>query len=68
MHRIIASRYAEQVPQEEMKLDNRRVWYLPHHGVYHRRKPDKIRVVFDCSAVYKGESLNRQPPADHLHV
>ena len=33
-------------------------WYIPHHGVYHPRKPDKIRVVFDCSARYAGISLN----------
>lgn len=31
----------------------------PHHGVYHPRKPAKIRVVFDCSAEFQGESLNR---------
>ena len=36
-------------------------WYVPHHGVYHAKKPDKLRVVFDCSAKYKGTSLN-----DHL--
>lgn len=35
-----------------------RTWYLPHHGVYHPRKPNKIRVVFDCSATYGGVSLN----------
>lgn len=56
---LIASNYAELVPQEEMKLDDGRIWYLPHHSVYHPRKPDKIRVVFDCSAVYKGQSLNQ---------
>lgn len=27
-----------------------KTWYIPHHGVYHPRKPIKIRVVFDCSA------------------
>ena len=59
MNGIIASNYAELVPQEEMELDDGRIWYLPHHGVYHHRKPDKIRVVFDCSAVYKGQSLNQ---------
>ncbi|KAJ8333778.1 hypothetical protein SKAU_G00410970 [Synaphobranchus kaupii] len=37
------------------------VWYIPHQGVYHPRKPDKIRVVFDCSAKYDGTALN-----DHL--
>lgn len=25
-------------------------WYIPHHGVYHPRKLEKIRVVFDYSA------------------
>ncbi|XP_070412225.1 uncharacterized protein [Nothobranchius furzeri] len=33
-------------------------WYLPHHGIYHPRKPDKLRVVFDCSAKFQGVSLN----------
>ncbi|XP_057197195.1 uncharacterized protein LOC130558657 [Triplophysa rosa] len=37
------------------------MWYTPHHGVYHPRKPEKIRVVFDCSAKFEGTSLN-----DHL--
>nr|XP_046230542.1 uncharacterized protein LOC124051127 [Scatophagus argus] len=36
-------------------------WYIPHHGVYHPRKPEKIRVVIDCSAKFEGTSLN-----DHL--
>ena len=31
-------------------------WYIPHQGVYHPKK--KIRVVFDCSAKFKGTSLN----------
>ncbi|XP_067265626.1 uncharacterized protein [Chanodichthys erythropterus] len=33
-------------------------WYLPHHSIYHPRKPDKLRVVFDCSAKFHGVSLN----------
>ena len=33
------------------------VWYLPHHGVRHRRK-GKLRVVYDCSAKFKDISLN----------
>jgi hypothetical protein len=37
-------------------LDDR-VFYLPHHGVYHAVK-QKIRVVFDCSARAQGLSLN----------
>jgi len=35
-------------------------WYVPHHGVYHPKKPGKIRVVFDCSSKYNGKSLNDQ--------
>ena len=34
-------------------------WYIPHHGVYHPKKPEKLRVVFDCSAAFQGHSLNR---------
>ncbi|XP_061180594.1 uncharacterized protein LOC133189205 [Saccostrea echinata] len=33
-------------------------FYLPLFGVYHPRKPDKIRGVFDSSVKYKGLSLN----------
>lgn len=35
-------------------------WYLPLFGVYHPRKPDQIRGVFDSSAEFKGVSLNEQ--------
>ncbi|KAJ8366280.1 hypothetical protein AAFF_G00363170 [Aldrovandia affinis] len=34
------------------------VWYIPHHGVYHPKKPEKLRVVFNCSAKFHGVSLN----------
>ncbi|XP_030843475.1 uncharacterized protein LOC115924777 [Strongylocentrotus purpuratus] len=59
MENIIEKGYAEKVPDEELDLDNKAVWYIPHHGVYHPKKPNKIRVVFDCSAEYEGEVLNR---------
>ena len=32
-------------------------WFIPHHGVYHPRKK-KLRVVWDCSSVTGGVSLN----------
>ena len=35
------------------------VWYLPHHPVFHPQKPEKVRVVFDCAAKFKG-TLNDQ--------
>ena len=36
------------------------VWYLPNHGIYHPSKPNKIRVLFDCSAEYIGRCLNKE--------
>ncbi|XP_021324883.3 uncharacterized protein [Danio rerio] len=38
--------------------DDETVWYIPHHGVYNPKKPDKLRIVFDCSAKFRGISLN----------
>ncbi|XP_071497310.1 uncharacterized protein [Diadema antillarum] len=51
----VISNCAEKAPVE---FRNGRVNYVPHTGVYHPKKPDKIRVVFDCSAKYQGVSLN----------
>ncbi|XP_015776464.1 PREDICTED: uncharacterized protein LOC107354491 [Acropora digitifera] len=47
------------VRQEGSYAKDRKIWYIPHHGVYHPKKPNKIRVVFDCSAEFKGETLNK---------
>ena len=58
---VVKKGYAEKVPKSELDDVKGQVWYIPHHGVYHAKKPGKIRVVFDCSARYGGESLN-----DHL--
>jgi len=58
MNEVLSRGDAEEAPvlaQEEGVK-----WYIPHHGVYHPKK-NKIRVEFDCSARFKGTSLN-----DHL--
>ena len=34
------------------------VWYLPHHPVIKKQKPDKIRRVKNVASKYKGISLN----------
>ncbi|KAL3973900.1 serine/threonine kinase 17 [Sarotherodon galilaeus] len=58
MSEILEKGDAEEV-QNEAKEGER--WFIPHHGIYHPQKPDKLRVVFDASAKYRGTSLN-----DHL--
>ena len=53
MENVINSNMAERVPQNELSLADGSVWYVPHHGVYHPKKPDKIRVVYDCRSEYE---------------
>ena len=55
---VIAKGYAQRVSSQPPTPMPGKVWYLPHHGVYHPKKPEKIRVVFDCSAKSEGVSLN----------
>ena len=50
---------SRQVPDEEVPT-LKPIWYLPHHAVWHPRKPDEPRVVFDCASKSKGISLNSQ--------
>lgn len=63
----IETGYARMVPQstdsfqsDQLDSNTSMLWYLPHHPVYHAHKPGKLRVVFDCSAIYRGTSLNDQ--------
>ena len=49
---------AEEVPPDRLGIQDGTVNYVPHTGVYHPRKPNQIRVVFDCSAQHDGVSLN----------
>ena len=58
MNGMIDRGYATKVISEDVEGC---VWYIPHHGIYHPKKPDSLRVVFDCSSRFKGRSLN-----DHL--
>ena len=62
MENMIEKVFAERVKpgaSSSTDMEQRNVWYIPHYGVYHPKKPTKIRVVFDCAAEFKGESLNK---------
>ena len=68
MGKILASGHALPIPPDRENQGTEststpqqgNVWYLPHFGVYHPRKPTKIRVVFDSSAEFQGTSLNKE--------
>ena len=59
MQEMINKGHAERVSKNSLSRDDGRIWYIPHYGVYHPKKTEKIRVFFDCSATYQGESLNK---------
>ena len=54
----LISQCAERVPDDRLEVQDGKVNYVPHTGVYHPRKPGQIRVVFDCLAQFNGVSLN----------
>ena len=56
MTNLFAKGYARKVDHGK-QVPEGRLWYVPHHGVYHP-KTGKFRVVMDCSAEYAGRSLN----------
>ena len=60
LEEVIKEGFAEKVPSDVLKRSDGMVWYIPHHGVYHQKKLDKTRVAFDCSAQYRGTSLNSE--------
>lgn len=60
MQKILDRKHAERVPADEIPGKPGNVWYIPHFDVYHPKKPDQIRVVYDCSAVFSDTSLNSQ--------
>ena len=55
IQKIFDNGHAEPAPPLSV---NQECWYLPTFGVYHPKKPDQIRVVFDSSAQHQGLSLN----------
>ena len=58
----LISECAERVPVDPLEVQDDKVNYVPHTGVYYPKKPRQIRLVFDCSAQYNGVSLNDYLP------
>ena len=58
MKDLLDKRNAEPVPLQNT-ASSKPCWYLPHFGIYHPQKPEKIRVVFDSAAENNGVSLNK---------
>ena len=58
MKELVDKGYGRKVPLDQKNDKSLGAWYIPHHGIYHPYKPEKIRVVFDCSAKFRGVSLN----------
>ena len=55
MEQILKMGHAEVAPPLS---ESQECWYLPLFGVYHPKKRDQIRGVFDASAKYQNISLN----------
>ena len=57
MEDTVQKEYAEKSFQQ---VQQGKIWFIPHHEIYHPSKPGKIRVAFDCSAEYNGVSINKK--------
>ena len=38
---LIERKYAERLPEQELSSNNGHTWYIPHHGVYHPKNPQR---------------------------
>ena len=55
MQRMLDNKHCEKAPTLKSGEEH---WYLPVFGVYHPRKPESIRLVFDSSSKFENQSLN----------
>ena len=47
MKAVLDAGYAKPVPENITY----KIWYIPHHPVVNSKKPDIVRIVYDCAAV-----------------
>ena len=60
IRKLLENNYAEIIPGNENSSSESCLWYLPHQAVVNPKKPNRVRVVFDCASKYQGQSLNEK--------
>ena len=48
---------SRQVPDDKL-VNLKPIWHLPHHSVWHPKKAEEPRVVFDCASRSGGYKEN----------
>ena len=59
MQKSIKNGYERKLSNEETDKTSQRTWYLPHHPIFNKYKPNKIRIAFDVAAEHGVMSLNK---------
>ena len=57
MKAVLDVGYEEPVPEKPTATKNK-IGYIPHHPVVNSKKPEKVRIVYDCAALVGTKSLN----------
>ncbi|XP_057377943.1 uncharacterized protein LOC130699905 [Daphnia carinata] len=55
MQEVLRSGHATRVTSTD---PDSKIWYLPFHPVQHPSKPNKVRLVYDAAARFKGMAIN----------
>ncbi|XP_052901587.1 uncharacterized protein LOC128309254 [Anopheles moucheti] len=58
MREYVEKGYIRHLTVEEKLSNHPRVWYLPIFPVFNPNKPNKVRIVWDAAAIFRGHSLN----------
>ena len=45
MEKLLKKGYSRKVPKSSIDSPQHPLWYLPHHAVINKKKPEKLRVV-----------------------
>ena len=59
MKDMIENGYAEKATNDDNLKPDMTSTLIMHHGTRHPKKKKKLRIVFNCSQEYNGESLNK---------